>query len=490
MIALTLADVLVATRGQWHPGSTDDPVDVVVSGQVRIDSRLCAPGDLFVALPGEHVDGHDYAAAAHRAGAVAVVSARPIESVPCVVVVDPVTALRELAAAVLAELPDLVVVGITGSSGKTSTKDLIAELLGRWGPTVAPIGSYNNDLGVPLTVLSVDEQTRYLVLEMGSRGLGHIRRLTEYARPTIGVVLNIGSAHIGEFGTPETVALAKSELVAALPDAADGGVAILNADDPTCEFLAGRTRAQVWTFGSAPSADVRYDSVDSDDGRPRFGLTAGGHRVEVHMQLLGVHHAANAAAATAVALATEAGWKRPVMIEAAATGARLAELAQGLAAARPRSRWRLELGERADGVSIVNDSYNANPESMRVALDALLAVAGGTRRTWAVLGAMGELGGQGSAEHESLGAEVKKRGIDRLVAVGPDAIGIYAGAAAEPADEKRYVHVPDMSVALDLLRSELRAGDVVLVKASRSVGLDRLAAELLAQSPSGGATPR
>ncbi len=486
MIALSVAELLTAAQGRWEPGRGapgSDPSALAITGEVQIDSRSCTSGDLFVALPGEHTDGHDFAAAAHQAGAVAVLARRPIPQVPCVVVADPLIALGRLAKAVLTRLPQLVIVGITGSSGKTTTKDLIGDLLSRWGPTVCPVGSYNNDLGVPLTVLRVDEATCYLVLEMGSRGVGHIARLTEIARPAIGLVLNIGTAHLGEFGSAEVVATAKSELVAVLPSAAEGGIAILNADDPATSYLAGRTVAQVWTFGTGREADVRYDEIDlSSAGRPRFRLSAGAAQVEVALRLVGAHQAANAAAAAAVALATVARDRPPARVTRSATDERLAEIGVGLGQARTRSRWRMELTDRADGVSILNDSYNANPESMRAALDALIAVAGGTRRTWAVLGGMGELGSKAQAEHEAVGYEVKQRGIDRLVAVGADAAGIYAGAAGEPAEEEGFIHVPDMSAALRLLRSQLRPGDVVLVKASRYVGLDWLAEALLEES--------
>jgi len=485
VIALTLADITGITGGQWHSGwgadaAHDGPPDTVISGEIQIDSRACGPGDVFVALPGEHADGHDHAASAHRLGALAVLAGRPVAGVPCVVVDDPLAALGTLASGVLARVPELVTVGITGSSGKTSTKDLVGDLLTRWGPTVSPAGSYNNDLGVPLTVLRVDERTRFLVLEMGSRGVGHIARLTSIAQPVIGVVLNIGSAHLGEFGSPENVAEAKSELVAALPAAADGGVAILNADDPASRYLAGRTRAEVWTFGTGHDADVRYHDVDvSSGGRPRFLLSAGGETVEIQLALVGAHQAANAAAACVVALACLARRSPPARVEESVTHERLVEIGHALTAAGPRSRWRMELTDRPDGVSILNDAYNANPESMRAAVDALIGIAAGARRTWAVLGAMGELGERADAEHVSVGEMVRQRGVDRLVAVGADAAGIYAGAAGDPAEEEGFVHVPDMSAALHVLRSQLRPGDVVLVKASRYVGLERLAQALL-----------
>lgn len=489
MIAMTIGELLTVTGGQFHPGdhtpgvgglSWLDPADISITGEVRIDSRACEPGDLFVALPGERTNGHDFAAAAHRVGARAVLSTRPIPAVPCVVVDDPMVAIGRLASAVLARLPKLVVIGITGSSGKTSTKDLVGDLLGGWGPTVSAFGSYNNDLGVALTVLRVDEQTRYLVLEMGSRGPGHITRLTQVARPMIGVVLNVGTAHLGEFGSPDAIALAKSELVAALPSADEGGVAILNADDGACALMAGRTRAQVWTFGTDPASDVRFDQVDvSAGGRPRLRLSAGDQEVAVSLQLIGAHQAANAAAAGAVALATVARSRPPARLQNAVTSARLAEIGQRLAAAKPRSQWRMDLTDRTDGVTILNDAYNANPESMRAALAALVAVASGGRRTWAVLGAMGELGDLAYAEHLLVGQEVKQAGVHRLVAVGPDAAGIYAGATVGSPEEEGVSHVPDTGAALDVLRAQLRPGDVVLIKASRSVGLEHLAAALL-----------
>ncbi len=485
MIVLTIAELLAAIEGRWVPdGGADsgllDPAAITVTGEIRIDSRLCTSGDVFLALAGEHADGHDHAIAAHRAGAVAVVATRAIPNVPCVVVADPLVALGKLASAVLARLPGVIVIGITGSSGKTSTKDLIADLLGQWGPTVCAIGSYNNNLGVPLTVLGVDERTRFLVLEMGSRGIGHIIRLTDIARPVIGLILNIGTAHLGEFGSPEAVALAKSELVVALPAAEKGGVAILNADDPATSYLASRTAAQVWTFGGRLDADVRYSDVDVNaGGRPRFRLSAGGQHVDVSLQLVGAHQAANAAAASAVVLAAVTRGQQPVSVDSAATEQTIADIARGLGVAKPRSPWRMELTDRADGVSILNDTYNANPESMLAALDALMAVAGQSRRSWAVLGGMGELGDHARAQHESVGAAVRERGVHRLVAVGDDAAGIYAGAAARPAEEEVFIHVPDMNAALQLLRRELRPGDVILIKASRYVGLERLAEALI-----------
>src|SRR5918997_3680002 len=270
VIPLTLAEVAEAVGGRLTRG------DGTVTGRVTLDSRAVAPGDLFVAVPGERVDGHDFLGAAAAAGAVAALSTRPDDALPCVVVGEPVAALGRLAAAVHTRLAagGLTTLGITGSSGKTSTKDLLGQVLATAGPTVSPPGSYNNDIGLPLTVLDADATTRYLVLEMGSRGPGHIARLCRVARPQIGVVLNVGSAHLGEFGSPEGIAQAKGELIEALP--ADG-TAVLNADDPRVLAMASRTRARVVTTGRGPDADVRATDVALDEqARARFTLAAQG----------------------------------------------------------------------------------------------------------------------------------------------------------------------------------------------------------------------
>src|SRR4051794_3085999 len=473
MIELTVAEVAEAVGGELTGNGA-----AVVSGAVLVDSRAVAPGDLFVALPGEHVDGADFVPAAATAGAAGALTTRPDPALPCVVVSDPVQALGRLAAAGHRRLTDggLVTVGITGSSGKTSTKDLLGQVLATAGPTVSPQGSFNNDIGLPLTVLSADTGTRSLVLEMGARGPGHIARLCRIARPQIGVVLNVGSAHLGEFGSAEVIAASKGELVEALPAE---GTAVLNADDPRVLGMAPRTAARVVTTATVADADVRATGVELDDAaRARFTLVAGGEEHPVALQVVGAHQVPNALSAAAAALA--AG-----MTPAAAAAA--------LSAAGPRSRWRMEVTRRADGVTVVNDAYNANPESMRAALAALLRLPG--RRRIAVLGAMGELGPGADAEHARLGRDAVRAGVDLLVFVGPDAIGVHTGALAErsagsggeqedgPLDSpahQRAVHVPDREAARQLLAEELSPGDVVLVKASRSYGLEQLAAALLA----------
>jgi UDP-N-acetylmuramoyl-tripeptide--D-alanyl-D-alanine ligase len=444
---------------------------------VLVDSRAVRAGDLFVALPGERVDGADYLPAAAAAGAAGALSTRPDPALPCVVVADPVAALGRLAHAVHERLAagGLVTVGITGSSGKTSTKDLLGQVLAVAGPTVSPQGSFNNDIGLPLTVLTADPGTRFLVLEMGARGPGHIARLCRIARPDIGVVLNVGSAHLGEFGTPEVIATSKGELVQALPA---GGTAVLNADDHRVLGMAPRTPARVVTTGIRADADVRAVDIDLDDAaRARFTLRAGGEDHRVALQVVGAHQVANALSAAAAALAA---------------GMTPGAVAQALSAAGPRSRWRMEVTRRPDGVVVVNDAYNANPESMRAALDALIRLPG--RRRIAVLGAMGELGPAADAAHARLGRDAVRAGVDVLVSVGPDAIGVHTGALAErsagggaTSDDGSQgdgqldgvLHVPDRDAARRLLAADLGAGDVVLVKASRSYGLERLAADLL-----------
>ena len=457
MIPMTLQELAAAVGGRLV--EAPEPA-LAVSGGVRFDSREIGPGDLFLALPGQRVDGHDFAGAARERGAVAVLATRPVGG-PAILVDDVLTALSRLAATVLRRLPDVTVVGITGSSGKTSTKDLVAALLTPLGPTVAPPGSFNNELGHPYTVLLASPETRYLVLEYSARGLGHIAALCSVARPDIAVELNVGSAHVGEFGSVEAIARAKAELVECLPAAA---VAVLNADDPLVRAMAARTAARIVLTGRAPDADVRADDIRLDErGRPSFTLTAGGQRAEVRLSLHGEHHVANSLAAAAVALEL---------------GLPLEMVALGLAEVRARSRWRMEVTERADGVTVINDAYNANPESMRAALRSLVAMGAG-RRTWAVLGEMAELGEHSAREHEALGRLVRRLDIDRLVAVGPAASAVHAGAVLAGSRGEESVQVPDIDAAVSLLRDQVRTGDVVLVKASRAAGLERVALALL-----------
>ncbi|KRE61535.1 UDP-N-acetylmuramoyl-tripeptide--D-alanyl-D-alanine ligase [Nostocoides sp. Soil756] len=463
MIPLTLGEVATITAGRLE--GVDPAARLLADGPVVTDSREAGPGGLYVARVGEHADGHDFAASALAAGAVAAVTTRALPGLACVVVDDTQEAFAALARAVVERSPALAVIGITGSSGKTSTKDLLGIVLEAAGPTVAPQGSYNSEVGVPLTVCRVRPDTRFLVVEMGARGVGHIAYLTAMAPPRIGVVLNVGTAHIGEFGSREAIARAKSELPAALPA---GGVAVLNADDPAVRAMAAVTAARVVLVGEAADAHVRATAVELDDaGRATFTLVTPGGEAPVALGLVGRHHVANALAVAAVALEL---------------GLPLADVAAALGAARAVSRWRMEVTERPDGVTVVNDAYNANPGSMSAALSALERMGRG-RRTWAVLGTMLELGSESDALHAEVGAEAVARGVDELVAVGAPALAtgaLAAGASAEAGAGTRARCVPDADAAERLLRAELEPGDVALFKSSRDAGLrwlgDRMAA--------------
>ena len=444
MIGLTLAEVAAAVGGELVGA---DPA-VRVSGAVEFDSRKIAPGGLFLAFPGEHVDGHDYAAAAIEAGAVAVIATRPVP-VPAVMVGDALTAIGRLARAMVDRLPDLAIVGITGSSGKTTTKDLIAQLLTPLGTTVAPAGSFNNELGAPYTVTRCDAGTRFLVLEMGARGKGHISYLCEIAPPRIGVVVNVGVSHIGEFGSAEAIGEAKAELVQALPP---DGVAVLNGDDPRVRAMAGSTPARVVLVGESADAGVRAEDVTVDGrGRCSYTLVVGGERAAVTLAVSGRHQVGNSLLAAAVGLEL---------------GHDVAGVAAALGGLRVISSRRMDVFDRADGVTVIDDSYNANPASMAAALRALVAIGAG-RRTIAVLGSMGELGEYEQAGHEEVGRLAAELGVDRLVAVGEPAAPIHHGAAAVASWGGSSVHVSDQEAAVALLRGELRPGDVVLVKGSR-----------------------
>lgn len=485
MIPLSLAEIAAVVGGRLH----DAIGTTTVTGPVEFDSRQLGPGGLFVAVPGERVDGHDFAADAVRAGAVAVLAAREVPA-PAVIV-PPVerhggrayvlagdtdgsgaavlAGLGALARCVVDKLVPggLAVVGVTGSSGKTSTKDLIAGLLARLGPTVAPPGSFNNELGHPWTVLRADQHTRHLVLELSARGPGHIAALCRVAPPRIGAVLNVGSAHLGEFGSRAAIAQAKGELVEALP--ADG-LAVLNADDPLVAAMADRTDARVVFVGESGRAHVRAVDVTLDEqARARFKLVTPDGEDDVRLAVHGEHQVGNALTAAAVALEL---------------GMPITDVAEGLAEAKPVSRRRMEVTTRPDGVTVINDAYNANPESVRAALKALAALGnqGSQRnhgRTWAVLGQMGELGDDSVAQHDEIGRLAVRLDINRLVVVGEQAAPMHRGAILSGSWGEESVLVPDADAAIALLRAQVRPGDAVLVKASNVIGLWRVADALL-----------
>ncbi|MDN5789697.1 MAG: UDP-N-acetylmuramoyl-tripeptide--D-alanyl-D-alanine ligase [Micrococcales bacterium] len=453
MIALALEEIRDLTGGTIH--GTRAPGTLIIDGPVTTDSRECGPGGLYVARIGEHADGHGYVGAAARQGAVAALTSRVVDELPCVVVDDVQTAFGALARGVIDRVPELRVIGITGSSGKTSTKDLLASVLETVAETVAPVASLNGEIGVPLTVCRVTPTTRFLIAEMGSRGIGHIAYLTRIAPPQIAIVLNVGSAHVGEFGSREAIGRAKAELPRAVPAA---GLSVLNADDPIVAGMAAGLPSRVRLVGLAPEADVRAEDVVLDErGRAAYDLVCHQGRTRITLQHSGAHHVGNSLAVAAAALEL---------------GLTLDQVAAGLAAAGPVSRWRMEVTERPDGVIVVNDAYNANPDSMRAALDALAAMATSGRR-WAVLGEMLELGEGSDAEHASVASYAAGLGIDRLVAVGDGARAFGSLEITEWVDS--------LDEAYDLLSERLRPGDVVLLKSSRDSGLrwlgDRLAGE-------------
>lgn len=477
MIPLTAQEVAAATGGRLV-GLPETAVSAtVVTGPVVTDSRQAVDGSLFVALPGENVDGHDFAARAVAAGAVLVLADREVDGpeadggagpLPSVVVPDVEVALGQLARTVLARLReagDLRVVAVTGSVGKTSTKDLLAQLLAPQGPTVWPEKSFNNEIGLPLTVLRADEGTRFLVLEMGASGIGHIDYLTAIAPPDVSVVLMVGSAHLGEFGGIEAVARAKSEIVTGLLPT---GTAVLNLDDSRVSAMASRAPGEVVMFGEDRAAHVRAEHVRLDaEGRAGFELRTQDASAPVQLLLVGEHHVHNALAAATAALVL---------------GVPPADVATRLSSATALSPHRMAVTERADGVTVIDDSYNANPDSMRAALKALAVRARGERRSIAVLGEMLELGPDSVQAHDEIGRLAVRLDISRLVVVGEGARAMHLGALQEGSWGPETRLLPDVEAAAAWLEAELTPGDVVLVKSSHGAGLWRLG-EILTAEP-------
>jgi UDP-N-acetylmuramoyl-tripeptide--D-alanyl-D-alanine ligase len=491
MITLSIAEIAEIVGGEPADIGAAEAARTCVTAGVEFDSRAVTSGSLFLALPGARTDGHDHAAGAVAAGAVAVLAARPV-GVPAVVVSPApgdvtasvlehdrdgsgaavLAALGLLAAEVARRLVarGLTIVGVTGSSGKTSTKDLLAAVLAPLGQVVAPPGSFNNELGHPWTVLRADEHTDYLVLEMSARHPGNIAALAAIAPPQIAVVLNVGTAHLGEFGSRQAIADTKAELPQAVPST---GVVILNADDSAVAAMAAKTAARVVRVSRNSQADIWAGDVSLDaTARPSFTLHAGDVTVPISLAVHGDHQVSNALCAAAVAL------------ECGATGE---QLATALAAAGPVSQARMAVTTRADGVTIINDAYNANPDSMRAGLQALAWMArdgsdrNQKRRSFAVLGEMAELGEDAISEHDRIGRLVVRLDVSRLIVVGTGrAMGaMFHGAVMEGSWGAESTQVDDAQAALELLRAELADGDVVLVKASKSAGLAALAETLV-----------
>ena len=458
MIALTLGGIAHVLNGRLQVGG-HDTAESVVSGSVDTDSRLIAPGDIFVAKPGEETDGHLFVDAAVQRGAVLAIVERPVPaSVSQIIVGDAVAALADLARAVVSQVRDagrLRIVGITGSNGKTTTKNMLARILEGAGETVAPRASFNNSVGAPLTMLRVTAATAFLVSEFGASAPGEIARLAGLVEPDIGVVLMVGMAHAGGFGGIEATFEAKSELVRALRP---GGVAVLNADDPRVAAMAPiaaeRDVAVRW-FGRGEGAHVRAEDVEVTAAGTRCTVSVDGAALPLRLQVLGEHHITNALAAIAAATSL---------------GVPLADCVERLESVEMAERWRMQpLG--SDRVRIINDAYNASPDSMSAALRTLAQITAPGERTVAVLGAMSELGEYADDEHDRVGLLAVRLGIQRIVIVGADARRMFLEAIAQGSWAGEAVFFATADEAYDYLQGELRDGDRVLVKSSNSAGL-------------------
>ncbi len=460
MIAMTLAEIARAIEGRLVPGTSGSDETLVISGDAQTDSREIEPGQIFFARRGEETDGHLFAAAAVDRGASALVVEREIDSrAPQIVVADSTLALGRLATEVVRRVRDagqLTIVGITGSNGKTTTKNLVAVMAARIGQTVASEKSFNNEVGGPLTMLRVRSDTRTLVAEMGASAEGEISRLTAMAPPHIGVVLSVGLAHAGEFGGIEATFRTKSEMVRDLPSDA---VAVLNRDDPRVALMADLTRARVRFFGQHPDASVRADGVEGSAWGTTFTLTVDGQSAPVHFRVLGEHHVANALAAAAVG---------------AELGLPLADIVASLEAAELAAPGRMQVLGGRDQITIINDAYNASPDSMSAALKTLAQISRSGSRSVAVLGAMSELGEFSGEEHDRIGLQVVRLGISELVVVGPEARRLHITAINEGSWDGESVFCDTQDDAYAYLLETLQPGDTVLVKSSNAAGLQSL----------------
>jgi len=457
MISLTLGDIAAITGGRLLSPSGEVDSALVLSGLVDTDSREIGAGDIFVAKPGEVTDGWHFIGSARDAGAALVITERESDvDIPQIVVADAVVALADLAREVVARVRlgrGLTVIGITGSNGKTTTKNLIGALCQRLGPTVLAKASFNNEVGAPLTMLRVQHDTRYLVLELGASGIGHIARLTDIAALDIGVVLMVGLAHAGEFGGFERTVIAKTELVRGI---LPGGTAVLNADDPNVAAMATVSPGDVVWFGRGAAAQVRATDVDTHLSGTTFELhAADGSASPAVFPVIGEHHVMNALAMAAVA---------------GVLGAPLAVVIDVLAATTRAERWRMEVLGGA-GVVVINDAYNASPDSMAAALRTLARLGDASHRRIAVLGEMSELGEFSGEEHDAIALLVVRLNVDVLVVVGAGARRLFISSINEGswAGESVFVETPDE--AYDYLMTILRDNDIVLVKSSNSAGL-------------------
>ena len=427
--------------------------DILVTAGASLKSSEVEPGGIFLAIRGEKVDGHDFVGDAFSHGALLAITTHAVPQ-RHILVQDVATALTSLARSVRSELKDLKVIGITGSQGKTTTKDLLRHMLSQHGQTVAPSGNYNNELGVPLTLLACSSETKYAVIEMGARHSGDIAHLASIAQPDIAVVLRVGMAHVGEFGSIETIAKTKSELISSL---SDSGIAILGQYDPFTKAMKSLHAGPTLTFGSGHSDDVRATEVELREGRPHFDLVTPDGRAAVGLRIVGEHQIANALACAAVGTAL---------------GFSIDSIATALSTALIESKWRMEIREFSE-VLLINDSYNASPDAVEAALRTLILFAqerGG--RAWAFLGKMAELGESSAVAHQQVGTLAYQMGIDHLVCIdAPD----YQ--PAEQSEGQTNLHLCDRNGAR-AIAEQIEPGDVILVKASRSERFEILAEEI------------
>lgn len=460
MLRMRASEIAEAVGGVLHGD------DAIVTGSIETDSRLVTAGSAFFAMPGEVTDGHRFVDAAMQAGAALVVAERPLEQdVPHVVVDDGVAALGALAAAVIRRVRAagaLSVIGVTGSNGKTTTKNMLQAILEQHGQTVSPVKSFNNEVGAPMTMLRIDESTRFLVLEMGASAEGDIARLTALAHPDLGVVLKVGLAHAGEFGGVEATTRAKTEMVR---DLGASHTAVLNRDDERVRGMAAATSARIAWFGTEPGpagdpSRIWASDIESTLEGTLATIHRGDESWQLRLRILGEHHVMNALAALTVA--------DVLGLDVARAIAALGTLARA-------ERWRMELLEPGGGIAVINDAYNASPDSMAAAIRSLADMtrrAG--RRSIAVLGSMEELGALSAEEHDRIGRLAVRVRIDRLVVVGIGAKAIHDAAELESSFGQDTVWVETVEQAEALLRSSLEPGDVVLVKSSLSAGLKDL----------------
>jgi UDP-N-acetylmuramoyl-tripeptide--D-alanyl-D-alanine ligase len=456
MITLTFEEIARVVEGTIRSLS---PTATTMASPV-IDSRKAEVGTFFVALPGERVDGNAYCEEAIESGAEFVLCTVPIDA-PSILVEDSLIALTKLAKYVREKMPQTTFIGITGSQGKTTTKDLLRSILSLQAETIAPTGSFNNEIGVPVTILSCSESTRFCILEMGARHTGDIKYLCSIAKPQIGLVLVVGSAHLGEFGSFEGIAKTKGELIDSLPGS---GIAILGSYDNFTPHMGEGGKFTRIIFGEKSDCDVRAADIEFREGRAHFDLVTSAGRAPVGLRLLGLHQIANALAAAAVATAV---------------GIEIESIAAALSVADIESKWRMELHEEG-GILIVNDAYNANPESTTAALQTLALLAqerGGV--SWAFLGKMHELGESEVEEHLRIGRLSSELGIDQLVSVGTDLYLNGLNLDFEAGDEMTTHYFLTQEEALGISK-HFSIGDVILVKASRAEHLDELAEKLIA----------